>query len=191
MHHKYHTDAIILSSKNSGEADRVFTLFTRDLGVLYAKATGIRKKESKLRYSLQFGSFARVDLVRGKDIWRITSASHVPFSEKIFKDKEKSKIYSKILSLIYRLYRSEDKEEALFDDLVRTVQIFSLDIQKDIKYDFFEISSVMMILSHLGYWKDEGESIPKPYELSLFEQVEKNRNMLVLKINRALRETQL
>ena len=38
MHHIHHTNALILGSKAKGEANKVFTLLTRELGVIHAVA---------------------------------------------------------------------------------------------------------------------------------------------------------
>lgn len=191
MHHKYHTFAIVLDTKNSGESDKLITFFTRDLGVIFVKAQGIRKKESKLRYAIQPGSYAKIDIVKGKDIWRLTSAIHIPLTENIFLDSSNAKLYMRILRLVYRLYRSENKEEDLFDDIVKTIQILATGLYQGMDRDFFEISTVMMILGHLGYWDDENIVMPKPYELELTDELLGNRNILISKINKALRDTQL
>ncbi len=53
MHHIYHTEGIILGSKNYGEAGKYYSIFTRDLGMIYASAQGVRKMSSKLRFILQ------------------------------------------------------------------------------------------------------------------------------------------
>ncbi len=191
MHHKYHTDAIILSAKNVGESDKIISFFTREMGVLSAKATGIRKKESKLKYAIQVGSFARIDLVKGKDIWRLTSATHFPLTENIFRDHENKKIFMRMLSLISRLYRGEDESPYFFDDVVKTIQMLSSFPYKDSEKDFFEISFVMMILSHLGYWSDEDKRLPKPYELSITQEMLSNRSIFISTVNKALKDTQL
>src|SRR3989338_5144856 len=75
MHHIYHTEGIILGSKNFGEAGRHYSIFTRDLGMIHASAQGVRKMSSKLRFVLQDFSYLKIDFVKGKDFWRITSAS--------------------------------------------------------------------------------------------------------------------
>lgn len=191
MHHKYHTEAIVLGTRNIGESDRLIIFFTREMGVIFAKAQGIRKLQSKLRFAIQAGSCVRVDLVKGRDIWRVTSATHVPLADGIFKDSNNAKLYIKILSLIYRLYRSENAEPELFDDVIKTAQILSTNIYSGTDRDFFEISSVMMVLTHLGYWEQEEISLSKPYEMSLTDEILQNRTNFIVRINKALKDTQL
>ena len=50
MSHKiFHTEGIVLSSKDTKESDRYLAVFTKELGLVKATAQGIRKLESKLR----------------------------------------------------------------------------------------------------------------------------------------------
>jgi len=53
MHHIHHTEGIILESRNFGEGGKYYSIFTRDLGMVYASAQGVRKMSSKLRFILQ------------------------------------------------------------------------------------------------------------------------------------------
>src|SRR5665213_2708544 len=71
MYQKYHTEALVLGSRESGEADKVFALFTRDFGLVRARASSVRSESSKMRYALQKYSRASISLVRGKRGWRI------------------------------------------------------------------------------------------------------------------------
>ena len=75
MYQKYNTEALILGSWESGESDRVFALFTRDFGLVRARATAVRAERSKMRYALQSYAHANVSLVRGKRGWRLAGAT--------------------------------------------------------------------------------------------------------------------
>lgn len=71
----YATDAIVLTRFNLGEADRVVTLFTRDLGKLKAIAKGIRRPRSRLGGSLEPFAELRVNLARGRTFDVVTGVS--------------------------------------------------------------------------------------------------------------------
>src|ERR1035437_5747826 len=103
MHHIYHTEGIILGSRNFSEAGRYYSIFTRDLGMISASAQGVRKMSSKLRYVLQDYSYVKVDLVRGKDFWRLTSASKTNKLELLSKRPETFAIFGNISRLLRRL----------------------------------------------------------------------------------------
>ena len=76
-HHIYHTQGFVLSSRNVGEANKILTVFTRELGLIRATVQGIRLNKSKLKFSIQDLSFATIDFVKGKEVWRITSAKSI------------------------------------------------------------------------------------------------------------------
>lgn len=87
-HHIYQTEAIILKHDDYGESAKIFTLLTKDIGVVRASAQGIRHGVSKLRYHTSLFSHVSISLVKGKEWWRITSISNsevVPvFAQKMF-----------------------------------------------------------------------------------------------------------
>jgi hypothetical protein len=71
MYKIYETKGYVLSSIPSGEADRLLNVFTKELGLVRAKAQGIRYEKSKLRFSTQDFSEVNISLVRGKGYWRL------------------------------------------------------------------------------------------------------------------------
>jgi hypothetical protein len=74
MHAIYTTPGFIIGSRPSGEAGKLISIFTRDLGLVFASAQGIRFEKSKLRPFTQDYSFGEFSFVRGKEYWRLTSA---------------------------------------------------------------------------------------------------------------------
>jgi DNA repair protein RecO (recombination protein O) len=62
----YVTDAIVLTRFDYGEADRIMTLFTPELGKIKAIAKGVRRTKSRLGGSLEPLAELRVALARGR-----------------------------------------------------------------------------------------------------------------------------
>lgn len=112
----YHTDGYIIDSVNSGESNKVFTLLTSELGTINATAQGVRKLQSKLRYSLQDLAFAKFALVRGKDIWRVTGAEKIVniYDKKVPVQIRQS--LARILAFIKRLSPGEAVNKNVFDE---------------------------------------------------------------------------
>ena len=75
MYQKYQTEALILGSREQGENDRLYTLFTREFGLVQARASAVRKETSRMRYALQNYARANAALVKGKRGWRMAGAS--------------------------------------------------------------------------------------------------------------------
>src|SRR3989344_531684 len=107
-YHIYTTRGVVLSSRSLREADRVYSILTRDLGLIRATALGVRKEESKLRGHIEPLSLSTISLVRGKEYWRLTSADSI-------KNIPVSPNFSKPFSLIETLVQGEDPNQELFD----------------------------------------------------------------------------
>ena len=193
MHHIYHTEGIILGSRNYGEAGRCFYVFTRDLGMIYASAQGVRKISSKLRFVLQDFTYIKVDLVRGKDFWRITSASKTNMLEGIARDSIKLEIMVNVSKLLRRLLAGEDPNSILFQDLILGLEILDKNTEK-FELPNVEVILVLRILNNLGYiggQENIKNLIQSPFENDLVYEVAKKKKDILVEINKALKETQL
>lgn len=127
------TECFILSSTPVGEANRIYHIFTREFGVIIATAQGVRLSKSKLQSHLIDYSFSSISFVKGKEFWRITSASSVL--------RSKDKIYIQILSVIKRLLQGEGEHMALFDYL-----------KEELFKEYLDETNLMVkILLELGY----------------------------------------
>ncbi|MFA6325360.1 MAG: DNA repair protein RecO [Candidatus Paceibacterota bacterium] len=193
MHHIYHTEGLILGSKNYGEAGRYYFIFTRDLGMIYASAQGVRKMHSKLRFVLQDFSYVKIDLVRGKDFWRLTSASKTNKLENISKNPETLKVFVNIARLLKRLLAGEDPNRELFEDLLDGFSVLEKCKNED-ELQNIEMILVLRILNNLGYIGSHDSLrsfIKSPFNGDLVFGISKNRNKILTEINKALKETHL
>lgn len=146
-YHIYTTQGIILSERAHKEADRIYSILTRDFGLVRAVALGVRKESSKLRGALEPFSISTVSLVRGKEFWRLTSAQVM----------KKMKVIPEIarpLDLLEKLVQGEAAHPELFD----VVEEF---VSRECREDEFEIKFVAQILFELGYLKKEDLALGK------------------------------
>ena len=193
MHHIYHTEGTILGSKNFGEAGKYYSIFTRDLGMVSASAQGVRKMSSKLRFVLQDFAYLKIDLVRGKDFWRVTNVSKTNILEQLPKQARKFKIFGNIAVLLKRLLRGEDPNEALFADLLNGLIILEKCATTE-DLPNIEIIIVLRVLANLGYiggGEKLNNLIQSPFEEDLIFEVSRNRMRVLSEINKALKETHL
>lgn len=192
MHHIYHTEGIILGSGNFGETGKYYSIFTRDLGMIFASAQGVRKISSKLRFVLQDFTYVKIDLIKGKDFWKITSASKTNKLEKL-SEPEVFKVFVNISKLLKRLLMGEDPNEILFVDLLKG--LFILEKSKTVdELRNIEAIIVLRILNNLGYIGGNEilkDFIRSPFEEDLVFKVSKNRTKILYQINKALKETHL
>ncbi len=192
-HHIYHTEGFVLSGRNVGEANRYLVLFTRELGLIKAAAQGIRKIDSRLRYSLQDYSLARIDLVRGRDIWRVTSAKKIELFETVLKDELKFKALARGFRLLERLYQGEEENDAVFREVMSLITFLDKETFTREEMQQFEILFVIRILTLLGYWEEKTDPtlIMSTPSKELLSTVAPQMRNLVSRINQSLRETHL
>lgn len=194
MHHIHHTHGFILSSRNTGEANKMFTIYTREMGLLRAVAQGVRLHKSKLRFTLQDFSYVNVDLVRGKELWRVTSARHIssfPFA--------RSSSYSLILitrisKLLERLCHGESPSESIFDDLVQALYVLDNKNMSSESREALELHLILRIMNSLGYVGDSNilsKYLSSSFDSSHIESLLKERQSIIAHINKALSESQL
>ncbi len=192
MHHIYHTQGLILGSKNYGEAGKYYSIFTRDLGMVYASAQGVRKMSSKLRFVLQDFAYVKIDLVQGKDFWRLTSASKTNKLEQIVKNHGTFEVFFNIAKLLKRLLAGIEPNEALFVDLINGLTV--LEKAKAEHLRNVEALIVLRMLDNLGYIggdKALQSIIKSPFEENLIFEFSKSRSQVLRQINKALKETHL
>ncbi len=193
MHHIYHTDGIILGSRNFKEANKYFYILTRDLGLVYAEAEGIRKITSKLRFVLQDFSYVKLDFVKRKNIWRITSAIKTNELDILKNDFEKLKILNNISRLLIRLLPEQETNENLFVDLLNGLKTFEK-IENKQELVNLEIILVLKILHNLGYLNTQeilSDLNPSPIQNEFLLDISKNKSFILKEINKALRESHL
>ncbi len=194
MHHIYHTEGIILGSRNFGEAGRYYSIFTRELGMIRASAQGVRKLSSKLRYVMQDYSYIKVDLVRGKDFWRVTSASSTGELSEILKSNETFKIVSNVSRLLVRLLHGEEQNVPLFNDLLGG--FYLLEQKAGNKEDLLNAEMVLVLraLHHLGYFSGDARLVSlvgSPWADEMLPVAGSSRPLILAEINKALSETQM
>ncbi|HAE36550.1 TPA: DNA repair protein RecO [Candidatus Nomurabacteria bacterium] len=194
MHHIYHTHGFVLGSHNKGEANKMLTVYTREMGLVRAMVQGVRLHKSKLRFSLQDFSYARIDFVRGKEIWRITSASNIssfPFARS---SKSSLLIIARISKLLERLCDGEESNEKIFDDFIQAIVLLDdIEVSSESR-EALELHLVLRILNTLGYIGDSlmlMDYLGGNIDLSQTETLLREKRSIISHINKALNESQL
>lgn len=190
MYHIYHTDAIVLYYRNSGEADRTYTLYTRELGLLNAKAQSVRKIESKTRYALPLFAHARVDLIRGKEFWRLASGRTIETFSALSRRPASLRVAAKLARLTKRLCAGEEVEPRILDDLTELFRVLSEGDAVSVKQA--ELLYALRLLHSLGYIPGENDLAPYLGDTFSLEGAPLlPEGSVLFAINRAIRESQL
>ena len=194
-YHIYQTEGLVLGGFNMGESNRHLYIFTKDLGLISASVQGVRELKSKLRYSLQDFTYANFDIVRGKQVWRVTNAGAICTLKFLTNDREKQIIFANIISLIKRLFTGEAQQEILFDDIVSGFLFLKNKEFSKVQLQYFEIIMVLKILNHLGYWGEQKEFDvflqKRPWNKEFLDEIALLKSKALHDINNALKETHL
>jgi len=95
------TKGIVLRRINYGEADRIVTYLTPDLGKISLMVKGVRKPKSKLAGSIELFGESQITLILGKgDIGNLVSARLIKNYGEISKDLDRTNFTYKVIQLI-------------------------------------------------------------------------------------------
>lgn len=190
MYQKYQTEAIILGSRERGEADKVFALYTRDFGLVWARGSGVRKERSLMRYALQTGAYIQIGLVRGKHAWRLAGASA---SRQLPGNAPGALVFARMCKLVMRLVHGEEQNAYLFETLADAQA--ALIAPTYTLLPTVELVCVARVLYALGYLSEgalEGALLTHTaYGAEHLVAIEQKRAELLSSINKAIAETQL
>jgi len=192
-YHIYTTDGIVLKRSNFGEANIILYILTRDLGLIIASAQAARLGVSKLRPSLQEYCHSTFSAVKGKNGWKITNAIS---KQNFFFDVPAftQKFISQISTILVRMMPGEEMHKEIFE-IVSTSFEYAKNISEE-EIQNFEILCMFRILYHLGYVSSDDQtqkflSENSDWSESLNTEIISNKKLLVEKINKGLKESQL
>lgn len=198
------TPGFIIESRPSGEAGKLLSIFTRDLGLVFASAQGIRLEKSKLRYHSQELSFGEFSFVRGKEYWRLTNADETQSKEGTTEiRKNNSALIGRIALLLRRLLHGEEANPELFEHVEQSFDFLnnftdqsgvSAKLSPE-QLQTFESVVVFRILHLLGYVGTDKKLSEKVFieklSIELLDELKGQRAIVNQHINKALRESHL
>jgi recombinational DNA repair protein (RecF pathway) len=151
MYQKYQTEAVVMGSRESGENDRAIALFTREFGLVWAKAIGVRKETSKMRCAVPLYARAQVALVRGKHGWRLAGAISLgapPRARTRSAGPSGLSVFARIASLTLKLVGGEEQNVYLYDTLTEAHSSLTYGCEAG---STIELLCVARVLYALGY----------------------------------------
>jgi hypothetical protein len=209
MHTIHTTLGFIVGSRPYGDAGKILSVFTRDFGLVYATAQGIRLEKSKLRYYVQDYSFGTYSMVKGREYWRMTSAnspiehSAIGPSNYLTIRSGSRGLITRIALLLRRLLHGEEAHPELFDCVFECTKFLALGNMADVVNETLsgedlqtlESLVVARILYALGYIGDVGglneEMRSVEIDIGLLRRLNGEGSFLNEHINKALKESML
>jgi len=192
-HAIYQTRALVLKTKNMRESNKLITLYTKRFGLIYAAVQSVRKLESKMRFHVHTLSIVDIDLVEGRDIWRITGI-HEYHPSHGFAGTSWYELADRIAHILMRLCAGEEPHEQLWKDISSLYILIHK--HQDTEAESHQVIELIMIsrtLYHLGYW--EGEELfihdPEPFSPACYKEVLSDKKKIMQKINQGIQDSQL
>ena len=183
MRHKYATEAIVLGRTQLGEASSLVSLLTNELGLIRARAQGVRKPGAKLSAALTTLAESDVILVKGKEGWRLSGAilAHDHFADLGAKSRERA---GRIATLMLRILTESGNEGTyhLYKSYLETLGTLNEEEQ-----DALETLAALYLLQEAGL--DAGEVVPQgdgKYGKEAREYALGKRKELITRINRGI-----
>jgi recombinational DNA repair protein (RecF pathway) len=188
MRHKYPTRAIVLSRAGVAEESALLTLLTRDVGLVRARAQGIRKSGAKLAGAMPTLAECDVVLVAGKDGWRIAGA--VPGEQWFLRLAPAAReAAGRVAALLMRLIGGESPDPELFD--VYAAFLAALATLPEAAYGAAECLAALRLLAVLGLDAGALPAGSAGFSIEALRDIERQRTAFVARVNRGIKASGL
>ncbi len=182
MRHKYATRAIVLARHPAGEANATLTLLTRELGVVRARAQGVRRSGAKLAAALATFSESDVVLVRGAEGWRLSGAVLAEHWFAKVGSADARALASRFVGLLLRLAPVDAAEPALFPLMEELLG--ALASAPPESYDAIECLAALRLLAALGF--DAGALPAGGFSPNALTEVAGDRRAFIARVNHGI-----
>jgi DNA repair protein RecO (recombination protein O) len=151
----YKTNAIVLRQRRLGEADKIVTILTPNLGKLDAVAKGVRRPRSKLAGHVEPLTYTSFMLARGRELDIVTQAQTLEVFPSLRDDLERTGRALYTAELVERFTPERQESYPVFRLLLETLRRLATEDRLDMTLRFFE----MRLLGHLGYQPQTEECV--------------------------------
>lgn len=186
MHHKYTTLGFMVHARASREADMLYSIYTKEFGMVFASATSVRLSKSKLRPHISPLTLLSITLLKSRAGWRLVEVREagraVPLRSFGYK------IFARILLVLKTLIHGEEKNESLFSILEDIYERCLVDTEVG---DGVELLGMIKILGSLGYGTDIGiaKYIDRDFDTITLNEIVLEKGEIIKEINKALKAT--
>src|SRR5215204_5821133 len=144
----FRVDAVVLRHSDYGEADRLLTMYTRQLGKMRALAKGARKIASRKAGHIEPFTYVKLQLAKGRDMLLITQADTVDAYQPLREDLILTSQAAYVLELLDRFtYEDEMENSTIFRLLTDTLSRLAAKADPWLVIRYYEIR----LLDQLGF----------------------------------------
>lgn len=139
-------EGIIIKKTDSGESDRIVSVYTKELGRSEFLVKGGRKILAKIAPHLELFNYVKINYVQGKNLKIITGAEVLNSFPALRKDLDKILIIYNIINLFNKFITGQAADLNLFNLLFKSlsnlnnnVLVNPITFEKSFTEDFFKI----------------------------------------------------
>ena len=143
----YQTEAIIIKKTKLGEADRILTLYTPNLGKIQAVAKGVRRPRSKMAGHLELLTHSLVSLARGRNLDTVTGSQTIDGFLPLKSDLKLTSYALYAVELVEQFTADHDENQPLFELLLKTLHQLCQETDHELTLRYFELH----LLDLVGY----------------------------------------
>jgi len=116
----YRTQGVVLAKEDRGEADRLFTVFTKDFGKLRLRAVSERKITSKLRGGLELFYCSEIAFVQGRTYKTITDTVLLESFPKLRADIQGMRVMNRVAEIADEIIKGQEQDQRIWNLLGET-----------------------------------------------------------------------
>lgn len=166
----------MIKRRNSGEADRILTVFTKEQGKIFIKASGVRRIRSRRSAHIELLNYVHLQLYKANGWPIVTEAQVIEDFSAIKRDFAKIGLAYHFCELIDGLCPENQEVEDIFRLFERTLQRCAKEEHSDALGKEFE----MKLLSMLGYGTESTVSFnTHAFIENIMERKLKSRNIFL------------
>ncbi|MFH1401538.1 MAG: DNA repair protein RecO [Parcubacteria group bacterium] len=119
MFFHYRSLGLIIKKEDRGEADQLFTIYTKDFGKLEILAKAVRKTSSKLRQGAEIFYLSEIEFIQGKGYKTLTDALPVEKFKNLRQDLNRLKTAYQAAEAVDDFIKGQEPDEKIWNLLVR------------------------------------------------------------------------
>jgi len=143
----YQTEAIIIKKTKLGEADRILTLYTPNLGKIQGFAKSLRRPKSKMAGHLELLTHSMVSLARGRNLDTIIGSQTINSFLPLKSDLELTSYGLYAIELVDQFTAEHIEDYPLFQLLLEILHCLCRGGDNDLALRYFELH----LLNEVGY----------------------------------------
>ncbi len=157
--HSYSSEGVVLARRNFGEADRILSIYTKDLGRIALIAKGVRRPKSRKRGHIEVFTRVRFQAVAGRGLDIMTEAEVVEDFKVIRRSLKKVSLAYYFCEVVGRITHENEPNEELYGFLLDCFE----KLKNTSKLKELRLNFIGKLLVLMGYWP-EGKVLDNPDE---------------------------